>query len=99
MQVEDINGCFQVDTVHELEQAIAKRAKDAPNCSWLGDERKDCPTLGVFVAGNTAYLHYIPEEFHPGFVSVGGLPNLPANGKMVFPISRDPADDIEALNE
>jgi hypothetical protein len=36
------------------------------------------------VKGDVAYLDYFPSEGHPGFASVGKLPNLRRGGHTIF---------------
>ena len=64
----------------EIESVLKKRDDAGMNCFWLSHGTEKFPAINIMVNGDLAYVHYFPEERHPGYASVGGLSNLSRGG-------------------
>jgi hypothetical protein len=69
------------------------------NCFWLSPEASEYPKLSLLVKADLATLLYFPTDGHPGFRSVGNVPDLEAGETTVFSTSNYPPDDVEILND
>jgi len=84
MKIEDFDSIQDLTTPLEVETALSKRHDAGLNSFWLshGDDR--FPAINIMVNGDLAYVHYFPNDDHPGYASVGALPNLSRGGKTNF---------------
>jgi hypothetical protein len=97
MTVSDIADSSTVHNARELQEALAKRYGDY-NAFWIASEEGTYPQLGLFVQGHLAYLCYLPEEFDPGFRSMGEAQEQEAGPRRI-PTSMHRTDDIVVPND
>jgi len=98
MQLEDINGIYEVHSVEELESGLQRRYREK-NAFWLRHDSQPVPTLSVLVHGEIAYLHFIANESDPGCASVDQLGSYRNETLTQFSISEFPGDDIFVEND
>lgn len=79
-EIADLESTPDLMTPLEIEAFMNKRDDAGMNSFWLshGDDR--FPAINIMVNGDLAYVHYFPDDDHPGYASVGGLPNLTRGG-------------------
>ena len=85
----------------EIESVLKKRDDAGMNCFWLSHGTEKFPAINIMVNGDLAYVHYFPEERHPGYASVGGLSNLTRGGITNFfhDPGGEPFDTMKCLPE
>ena len=54
------------------------------NSFWLSHGEEEYPVINLSVNGDLAYLHYLSNEGHPGFSSLGSLESLQPGGVSTF---------------
>jgi immunity protein Imm1 of predicted polymorphic toxin system len=69
VRVEDFETALEVTTPTDLEAALSKRHGAAINSFWLSHGAEEFPAINIMVKGDLAYVHYFPQERHPGFAS------------------------------
>jgi len=78
--IADLDSAHDVTTRLEIEAALSKRDHAGMNSFWLFHGTQKFPSINIMVNGDLAYVHYFPEERHPGYASVGGLSHLSRGG-------------------
>jgi hypothetical protein len=95
MKIEDFDSVQDLSTPLEIETALGKRHDSGLNSFWLSHGAERFPAINIMINGDLAYVHYFPEERHPGYASVGGPPNLTREGiTNFFPHPSDEPFDI-----
>jgi hypothetical protein len=96
MQVQDIDGTYEVKSIPELETILRRRDESGANAFWLSPDAGRYPMLSLLVKGDLAALHFLPKEREAGCRSVGKL----TNGETTrFHISKHRADDVHVIND
>lgn len=81
MKVEHFGGRVELSADDAVDSVLEQRFGGRWNEYWVsGDEKY--PALAILVAGDTACVHYFPEDGHPGFISVSKNNN--AQGTVEF---------------
>jgi hypothetical protein len=94
----DLTSVRDVTTRLEIDAALSKRDDAGMNSFWLSHGIQEFPAINIMVNGELAYVHYFPEERHPGYASVGNLSHLPRGGITNF--FHDPGSEpFDILNE
>jgi len=70
MKIEHFGGAREIADGAALDGVLAARYGDDANEYWLYGAAS-YPCLAICVRGSSAYLHFFPEENHPGFASLG----------------------------
>jgi hypothetical protein len=104
MMVEDFETTREITKPADLDAVLGKRYGVGINSFWLADEAGKFPVINITVNGDVAYVHYFPNEDHPGFGSVARSPGPRPNETSVFFISPDeriwvPNGEIVAFSE
>src|SRR5215469_17125394 len=76
-----IESAIDVTTRLEIESALSKRDDAGMNSFWLSHGTEEFPAINIMVNGDLAYVHYFPDDDHPGYGSAGAVPNLSRGGK------------------
>jgi hypothetical protein len=97
MRIFDFEGEIEAHSDAELEVILERRFGDGVNGFWLAHEQ-EYPVISLLVNGSLATLVYFPEEFHPGFRSVGCLQEL-TPGEMTTFYLDNPRQEQPMLNE
>jgi hypothetical protein len=85
MRVEDFETMREVATPPEVEAALSKRHGDGINSFWISHGAELRPAVNITVKGDLAYVHYFPNEDHPGYGSTAKLPGpTPTETSVVF---------------
>ena len=74
MRIEDYDFVCEAATSQEIEVALSRRHGNGMNSFWLTDGNNDFPYINILAKGDVAYVHYFPEERHPGFASAAKVP-------------------------
>jgi hypothetical protein len=98
MRIEDFDSDRDLTTPLEIEAALSKRHGAGINSFWLSQGGEKRPTINIMVNGDLAYVHYFPDDDHPGFASVGGLSKLSRGGITHF-FPGLTAEPFDILNE
>jgi Immunity protein Imm1 len=89
MHVQDMQKEHEVSTLEELERALARRYGNEVNAFSINRGGNLLPLLHILVNKAYAYMLYFPnEDGHPGFHSVGDLPELDPNQDTTFFVDR-----------
>ena len=75
-----LDSAPDVTTRLEIESVLNKRDDAGMNSFWLSHGTEKFPAINIMVNGDLAYVHYFPEERHPGYASVGNLSHLSRGG-------------------
>lgn len=76
MRIQDYDTTWDVTKPAEIEAVLRTRHGTGRDAFWLTPGRsKGFPAINIMVIGELAYVHYFPKERHPGFASVGTVPN------------------------
>lgn len=70
MIIEHFGGKNTCDNLEELERVLSFRTEKGVNEFWL-NLPTEYPCMNLVVKNNYASLLYIPEDGHPGFISIG----------------------------
>jgi len=81
MKTEDFDSVQDLTTPLEIERALSKRHDSGINSFWLFHGAEERPAINIMVNGDLAYVHYFPDDDHPGYGSAGAVPNLSRGGK------------------
>jgi hypothetical protein len=84
MIVEDLGGLHPANSDAEMERALAARYGQGVNEIWLAHGDQLFPALSILANKDLACVHFYPEEFDPGFQSVGPVPGLDPDQKTAF---------------
>ena len=96
MTIEHFGGTLNCKTIEELSAVLDLRyGEKRVNEFWLRKEN-DFPDLALMVKGEYACVVYFPAEGHPGFHSVGKIPELDPNNSTVFKINA--GENMEVCN-
>src|ERR1700681_3617650 len=98
MRIQDNDSVSNVTSAVDIEAALSKRHRTGLNSFWLSHGDELFPVINLLVRGDLAYLEYFPSEGHPGFVSVGGSPNLSPGGCTTF-FPDDTNETLQISNE
>jgi hypothetical protein len=97
MRIQDYDSICNVTSPADIETALSRRHGAGRNAFWLSHGAELFPVINIMVKGDLAHVHYFPEDRHPGFASVGRLPDLRPNGDtVVFMNSSD--EPVEIMN-
>jgi hypothetical protein len=98
MKIEDYHTVYHTTKLSDIEVALRKRYRAGRNSFWLFHGGNKFPAINIMVIGNLAYIHYFPEERHPGFASVGTLPGLRSGEETDFFLSSSD-EPLGVMNE
>jgi hypothetical protein len=98
MKIEDYHAVYDVTNLADIEAALRKRYRAGRNSFWLFHGGNKFPAINIMVNGDLAYIHYFPEERHPGFGSVGMLPGLRSGEETDFFLSSSD-EPLGVMNE
>jgi hypothetical protein len=87
MRIEDYHTASDIATLAEIETLLRRRYGAGRNAFWLCHGCSKFPAINIMVNGGLAYVHYFPKERHPGFASVGMLPELRSGEETDFFLS------------
>jgi hypothetical protein len=99
MKIEDFDSVHDLTTRLEIERALSKRHDAGINSFWLSHGTEQRPAINIMVNGDLAYVHYFPDEDHPGYASVGALSHLPRGGITNFFDGPSGGEPFDILNE
>lgn len=99
MQVQDIEGSYEVNAPAELETVLRRRYKNNAHAFWLSHGAGRYPMLSLLVKGDLASLHFMPKEHEAGCRSVGRMSYLGQGETTRFSISKHSGDDVYVMNE
>jgi hypothetical protein len=99
VKIADFDSVSDLTTPQEIEAALRKRHGAGFNSFWLSHGADKSPAINIMVNGDLAYIHYFPEDHHPGFMSVGGLSELRLGGTTDFFLSLSEKEPLDLLNE
>lgn len=99
MQVQDIDGGYEVNGIPELEAVLRRRNGSGANAFWLSHVAGGYPTLSLLVKDDLAALHYMPKDREAGCRSVGKMTNLRRGESTKFSTSKHSADDVYVIND
>jgi hypothetical protein len=89
VEIQDLQQECEVNTLEELERVIARRYGNDVNAFWINRGRNLLPLLLILINKAYAYMFYFPnEDGHPGFHSVGHLPELDPDQDTTFFMNR-----------
>jgi hypothetical protein len=95
LRVQDFESVTTANSVEQLEEALQKRYRDGVNSFWLSHDAETKPSISMLMKSDLAYLHYFPNDSHPGFASVGTVSELPQHKATTFFLdSPDQAQEI-----
>lgn len=94
MKIEHFGGSVTVGDDAVLDEILAARYGDGGNEFWLSWSER-YPLLSIMVRGAVACLHYFPNQYHPGFISVGVGQ---ARGAVTF-FTNTPTEEIEVAGD
>lgn len=98
MRIEDFDSDRDLTAPVEIEAALSKRHGAGINSFWLSHGLEKRPAINIMINGDLAYIHYLPDDHHPGFTSVGGMSQLRPGGTTDFFLS--PSDEpLDLLND
>jgi hypothetical protein len=98
MRIEDYDAVRDVTNPAEIEAMLSKRHGAGRNAFWLSHGSNGFPAINIMVIGDLAYMLYLPKERHPGFASIGTLPDLRSGGDTSF-FPSDADEPLEIMNE
>jgi|SRR5580693_9061754 hypothetical protein len=87
MMLQDMKGSFQVENSVALEEKLNKRYGSGVNEFWLSHKNDDGAKLAILVSNELANVHYFPPGKHPGYNSIGSIPELDVRGYSKFSIN------------
>jgi immunity protein Imm1 of predicted polymorphic toxin system len=85
-----------VTTLADVQAALSKRHDAGINAFWLSHGSKKLPAISILVKGDIAYVHYFPNDDHPGFASVAKLPGPRPHETTIFFVN--PNEKVWILN-
>jgi Immunity protein Imm1 len=89
VHIQDLQHEHEVGTLEEFERVLAKRYENEVNAFWINRGGNRVPLLLILVNKAYAYMFYFPsEDGHPGFHSVGRLPELDPDQDTIFFMNR-----------
>ena len=98
MRIEDLDSAHHVTNIADIEVVLNKRHRAGINSFWLADGAGTFPAINIMVNGDLAYVHYFPNDNHPGFASVGNLPGLRVGEFSEF-FPEQSNDSFDIMNE
>jgi hypothetical protein len=98
MRIHDYETAWNLTDPEGIEAALSKRYGAGRNAFWLYHGSEGHPAINIMVNGDLAYVHYFPEDRHPGFASVGTVPSLRPGGDTIF-FPDDTDDTFDIVNE
>lgn len=99
MQVQDIEGGYEVNSPLELELVLRRRDESGANSFWLSHAAGQYPMLSLLVKDDVAALHFMPIEREAGCRSAGKMTNLQRGESSRFSITKHSADDLYVIND
>jgi hypothetical protein len=84
MRIENYGAVYHAIKPEEIEKILWKRHGDGVSAFWLSHGSEKFPVLIIMIKGDLASLHYLPEDRHPGFVSIGPLDDLESGETTTF---------------
>lgn len=84
MIVEDAFGSYDTDSMVNNEQILTNVMSRDDNIVSVSSGSGTFPSLSILVRTGLAVLHFFPEEFDPGYISLGSLPQLDPSGTTFF---------------
>ncbi len=84
LKIHDFGGTHEADSASELETVLQKTYASGVNGFWLSHDDEKDPAISLLVNCDLACIHYFPGNSHPGFVSVGTVPQLSRKGTTTF---------------
>jgi hypothetical protein len=97
MIVSDFGGEHQVSGDTELLAILASRYGEAVNEFWLSHAGHRFPAIVILANKDLACVHYLPEEFDPGYQSVGPAEGIDPRGTTDFFVNT-PTEILGMLN-
>jgi len=99
LKLEGYRRSWHVETVADLDAALAWRDELGGADFWLMPDNKEYPCLAIRIGGNLGDMHFIPDSDSPGYRCLGGE-DLPRDGitKLLF-MGCDPGTGEEVPNE
>ena len=97
MVVQDFGGAHDVNGDAEMEAILATRYGQGVNEIWLTHEGHEYPAILILANGELACVHYFPEEFDPGYQSVGTKQGVDPEGSTTFFVNT-PTEPVYVLN-
>jgi hypothetical protein len=73
MKIQDYDSVCDVMKPADIEATLSKRFGAGRNAFWLSHGNEERPAISILVKGGLAYVHYFPNEDHPGLASVAKL--------------------------
>jgi Immunity protein Imm1 len=98
MRIQDYDSVCNVKSPADIEAALRKRHGAGRNAFWLSHGTEPFPAINIMVKGYLAHVHYFPKERHPGFASIGRLPDLGPDGDTVF-VMNSSDEPVEIMND
>jgi Immunity protein Imm1 len=85
MKIQNMSDTiFYTSSSVDAEKILLKRYNQGVNAFLIFHEPKEKPLLLILVKNQIANLHYFPDGEHPGYISVGDIPPLPAQDYTIF---------------
>ena len=72
MRVEGHHRSWEVNDVKSVMKTLAFRDSRGGAQFWMAHGDRKYPCLAIRVSGDIADVHYLPEEYQPGFRCLGG---------------------------
>jgi len=83
LRIEGYHRSWEVKNAKDLRKVLAWRDHRGGAMFWLAHDDKKYPCLAIRVTGESADVHFFPEDRHPGFRCLGGE-GLPEDGLTTF---------------
>jgi hypothetical protein len=97
MIVSDFGGEHEVSGNAHLEAALAARYGNGVNEFWIRHPNQRFPAIVILANKNLACVHYLTEQFDPGYQSVGPAEGLDPKGTTAFFVNT-PTEILPMLN-
>ena len=98
MRIKDYKSICNVTNPADIAAALQRRHGAGRNAFWLSYGSDLHPAISILVSGELAYVHYFPDDDHPGFASVGNLPGLRVGEFSEF-FPEQSNDSFDIMNE
>ncbi len=99
MIIEHFGGKNTCGNLEDLENILRFRTDKGLNEFWIWiSEEIENPCMAMLVKNDYAYLHFFPEEGHPGFQSVGQDTDLDEDGDSTFYTGSDSGEEVSVPN-
>jgi hypothetical protein len=87
MRIWDFECGHDATTPAEVESVLSKRHGAGINSFWMGHADGGFPAINIMVKGDLAYVHYFPQEHHPGLASIANFQGQAPEGSSAFLLS------------